>query len=108
MIKILAISASLSGSKSRIVLNTLKPLFSNEVDFEIFDLKEHDIQFADGRDYRDYSGSTQSLIEKIIQAKETRAYLPSWRLYNPYRFTQSGKEWRMCYQHQTTRGVCSA
>lgn len=68
MIKILAISASLSGSKSRIVLNTLKALFSNEVDFEIFDLKEHDIQFADGRDYRDYSGSTQSLIEKIIQA----------------------------------------
>lgn len=68
MLKILAISASLSGTKSRIVLDTLKTLFSEEVSFEIFDLKEHEIQFADGRDYRDYSGSTQSLIEKIIEA----------------------------------------
>ncbi|QIK70733.1 NAD(P)H-dependent oxidoreductase [Erysipelothrix sp. HDW6C] len=68
MKKVLAISGSVFGTKTRIALDTLKPLFSSDVDFEVVDLKEIEVAFSDGRDYRDYEGDTLHLVEKILAA----------------------------------------
>lgn len=66
--KILGISGSIFGTKSRIALNEIGKYFSSDTEFEIMDLKELNIEFSDGRDYRDYSGDTAMLINKIIEA----------------------------------------
>lgn len=68
MAKILAISSSVMGSKSRALIDTLVPMFDETHELDIFDLKDHEMMFADGRDYRDYTGSTQDLIKKIIES----------------------------------------
>ena len=68
MHKILAISASTMGTKSRLLVDHFQFLFNGEVEIEIFDFKEHELMFADGRDYRDFTGSTQTLITKILEA----------------------------------------
>lgn len=65
--KILGISGSIFGTKSKIALDEIGKYFSPEVDYEIMDLKELDIDFSDGRDYRDYTNDTANLINKIIE-----------------------------------------
>lgn len=65
--KILGISGSVFGTKSRIALDTFKTNFSPEVEYEIMDLKDLNIEFSDGRDYRDYTGDTKILIDKILE-----------------------------------------
>lgn len=66
MTKVLMLSASTMGSKSRALVEVVKPLLNEAYDVSVFDLKEHQMDFADGRDYRDYTGSTKKLIELIL------------------------------------------
>lgn len=68
MPKIIGISGSVFGTKSRIALNTFTSNFSADIDFEILDLSELEIEFSDGRDYRDYTKDTKKLIDKILEA----------------------------------------
>lgn len=64
--KILGIIGSLSGSKTRIAMKALK--FKDDVDVELIDLSTLSLEFADGRDYRDYRGDTLQLVQKIMEA----------------------------------------
>ncbi|WP_201288888.1 MULTISPECIES: NADPH-dependent FMN reductase [Erysipelothrix] len=66
MMKVLGIVGSVFGTKTRIAMQNIK--FSDGVDYEIVDLSELDIMFADGRDFRDFEGDTRTLVEKIIAA----------------------------------------
>lgn len=66
--KILGISGSVFGTKSRIALDSLKEYFSEDTDYNIFDLSEHSIEFSDGRDYRDYKDDTKKLVSLILEA----------------------------------------
>lgn len=68
MYKILAISASTMGTTSSLVIDHIVPQFSNDFSITKFDFKDHELQFADGRDYRDYSESTKELIELILDS----------------------------------------
>lgn len=64
--KVLGIVGSVFGTKTRIAMQNIK--FSDGVDYEIVDLSELDIMFADGRDFPDFEGDTRTLVEKIIAA----------------------------------------
>lgn len=64
--KILVINASMSGSKTTKTVNTLK--FSDNFNSEIINLKDLNMSFADGRDFREYDNDNQMIIEKIIKA----------------------------------------
>lgn len=69
--KIIGISGSIVGSKTRIgvekVLNNIKVQHSNiEIDF--INLGDYQLVFCDGRDYQDYTGDTKTVIEKIMSA----------------------------------------
>lgn len=69
--KIIGLSGSIAGNKTRIAVNyTLKKIkeLSPEMEVELVDLADYNMEFSDGRDYRDYTGDTKKLIEKLIQA----------------------------------------
>lgn len=68
MPNILAISASTMGTKSRLIINHMSHLVPEGLTYDIYDFKDHEMAFADGRDYRDYTGDTSTLIEKILAA----------------------------------------
>lgn len=69
--KIIGIAGSVVGSKTRIavdqVLNRIKEEHQ-EMDTELIDLSDYELVFSDGRDYRDYSGDTKTVLEKIMAA----------------------------------------
>ncbi|MGJ9459118.1 NADPH-dependent FMN reductase [Oceanobacillus sp. CF4.6] len=69
--KIIGISGSIVGSKTRIaverVLNRMKKQHT-DVEVELIDMKEYQLVFSDGRDYRDYTGDTKTVLEKIMAA----------------------------------------
>lgn len=69
--KIIGISGSIVGSKTRIaverVLNKIKEVHS-DIEVELIDMKEYQLVFSDGRDYRDYTGDTKNILEKIMAA----------------------------------------
>lgn len=69
--KIVGISGSIVGSKTRIavqqVLNRISTQFK-EVDTELVDLGDYELVFSDGRNYRDYTGDTKEVLEKIVSA----------------------------------------
>lgn len=70
--KIVGISGAVIGSKTKTaveyVLDEIKKNYP-DVEVELIDLSEKDIQFADGRDYRDYSeGDTTAVAETIMSA----------------------------------------
>ncbi|MEG0328471.1 MAG: NAD(P)H-dependent oxidoreductase [Erysipelothrix sp.] len=63
---ILGIVGSVFGSKTKIALNNIE--FSDSVEYRIVDLSELTLDFADGRDFRDYEGDTKIIIEMILEA----------------------------------------
>lgn len=79
MPKILALSASTMGTTSRALIETILPLADDKFEIEVFDFKEHELVFADGRDYRDYSGSTQELIQKILEVDAIIISMPIYQ-----------------------------
>lgn len=64
--KIVGIVGSIFGSKTKKVLSEIT--FVDNVDYEIIDLSEVQLDFADGRDYREYNTETATLVEKILSA----------------------------------------
>lgn len=69
--RITLLSASITGSKSRLALEDAKKyLLKHAPDAEItlLDLKELEILFADGRNYLDYPGDTGILTKNLMAA----------------------------------------
>ena len=69
--KIVGIAGSIVGSKTRIaveqVLNKMKVQHPN-IEVEFINLGDYQLAFCDGRDYKDYTGDTKNVIEKILSA----------------------------------------
>src|SRR5690606_40015939 len=69
--KIVGLSGSQIGSKTRIAMNaTIKTLSENypEVETELIDLADYKMEFSDGRNYLDYSGDTGYVTKTIMEA----------------------------------------
>lgn len=64
--KIVGINASLSGTKTEKAMNEIK--FDEGVEYTHINLKELDMSFADGRDYREYNNDNKMLVESLIEA----------------------------------------
>jgi FMN reductase len=64
--KILGIVGTVFGSKTKISLNEIK--FSPNTSYEIIDLADYNLPFADGRFLNEYDSSVLNLINKIIDA----------------------------------------
>ncbi|MDB5117915.1 MAG: reductase, partial [Mucilaginibacter sp.] len=65
--RIVGIAGSIVGSKTRTavkqVLESIKDK-NAEIEVELIDLADYQIQFSDGRDFRDYQDDTRNVIEK--------------------------------------------
>lgn len=71
MMKLLGISGTITGSKTRIVIQHLlqEVMLNNpDIEVELLDLKLFDIQFCDGRDPATYTGDTKAVIEMVTSA----------------------------------------
>jgi FMN reductase len=69
--RIVGISGSIVGSKTRTaVKKVLESIKESNADFEVelVDLADYQIQFSDGRDFRDYRDDTRNVVEKIMRA----------------------------------------
>jgi len=69
--KIVGISGSIVGSKTRTAVKQVLGIIKEqnpEIEVELLDLGDYQIQFSDGRDYRDYQDDTKNVVEKIISA----------------------------------------
>lgn len=69
--KIVGISGSIVGSKTRTAMDyTLKSVTEKYPDAEVtlIDLAEYDVQFSDGRNYREYEGDTRYVAQTIMEA----------------------------------------
>jgi FMN reductase/FAD reductase [NAD(P)H] len=69
--KLLGISGTITGSKTKVVVNeVLKEVkkYYPEVEIELLDLKEHNIQFCDGRNPSAYSEDTKRVINLVSSA----------------------------------------
>ena len=64
--KIVGINSSLSGSKTEKAMNSIK--FSENVDFSLINMKDLEMSFADGRDYREYENDNKMLVQSLIDA----------------------------------------
>ncbi len=64
--KILIINASLSGSKTAKAISSLK--FSEEFTTEYINLKDLNMSFADGRDFREYNNDNELIVNRMIEA----------------------------------------
>jgi FMN reductase len=69
--RIVGIAGSIVGSKTRTavkqVLESIKDKKA-EIEVELIDLADYQVQFSDGRDFRDYHDDTKNVIEKIMSA----------------------------------------
>ncbi len=69
--KLIGISVSIVGSKTRIaveqVLDKIKAQHK-KVEIDFINLADYQLVFSDGRDYREYTGDTKMVIEKIMAA----------------------------------------
>lgn len=68
---IVLISGSNAGRKTKVAVDAAEEAFHNnfpDVKTRVFDLKEIDMIFADGRNYLDYGGDMTELAEEIMQA----------------------------------------
>lgn len=63
---IIGLNGSMSGTKTGIALKNLS--FSDQVNYEQINLKDLEMSFADGRDFREYNNDNRVLIEKLIAA----------------------------------------
>lgn len=79
---IVLLAGSNAGRKSRAVIDMAEELFKDmdeEVQTEVFDLKEMDMPIADGKNYLDYGGEFTELLQSIIDAD---ALLIATPIYN--------------------------
>ena len=69
--KIVGLSGSIVGSKTKTAMKEVEKVFNDNhpnINFELIDLADYDIVFADGRHFQDYEGDTYTVISKIIDA----------------------------------------
>lgn len=69
--KIVLVSGAVIGSKTVTVLNKLKDALqaqSNQVEVFLLDLRQLQMVFSDGRDFREYSGDTLRVATEIMSA----------------------------------------
>ncbi|NHM30643.1 NAD(P)H-dependent oxidoreductase [Neobacillus terrae] len=69
--KIVGISGSIVGSKTRTAMNCLSREISEklpEAQFTLIDLAEYNLQFSDGRNYLEYEGDTGYVTKTIMEA----------------------------------------
>ena len=68
--KIVGIPGSIAGTKTlNAVATVLDTIKETGIETELLNLSEYSLVFADGRDYRDYDGDTQIVIDKIMAAE---------------------------------------
>ncbi len=68
---VVLLAASKIGSKTRTAINYTKAEFTSkypEHELTLIDLANQDMQFSDGRDYREYEGDTKFVAETIMEA----------------------------------------
>lgn len=69
--KIVLLSASVVGSKTRTALNYTQKAFSEkypDVETTILDLADYQVQFSDGRNYMEYEGDTGYVTKSVMEA----------------------------------------
>ncbi|AMB99361.1 FMN reductase [Aerococcus urinaehominis] len=69
--KVVAISASNIGTKTRIAIDAFvqeAKKIRPDQDISIIDLAEHDLMFADGRNFMEYPGETEDILQEIMAA----------------------------------------
>ncbi|TRM11236.1 NAD(P)H-dependent oxidoreductase [Lentibacillus cibarius] len=69
--KVIGISGSIVGSKTRIAVQHILNRINQEheeIDAELIDLSSYQLVFSDGRDYREYTGDTKEVLEKVMEA----------------------------------------
>src|SRR5690606_2006099 len=69
--KLVGLSGSIVGSKTRTAMDyALKAVkdYDPEIEATLIDLAEYDVQFSDGRDYREYEGDTRYVAQTIMEA----------------------------------------
>jgi FMN reductase len=69
--RIVGIAGSIVGSKTRTAVKQVLASIKDknaEIEVELIDLADYQIQFSDGRDFRDYQDDTRNVIEKIMSA----------------------------------------
>jgi FMN reductase len=69
--KIVGISGSIIGKKTAAAVSRVLENITQKYPFievELINLADYQIEFSDGRDYRDYQDDTKNLIEKIMLA----------------------------------------
>src|SRR5690554_6006778 len=69
--KILGIPGSIAGTKTLNAVSSVLEYIKDgddKAEVELVNLSDFALVFADGRDYRDYGGDTQVVIDKIIAA----------------------------------------
>ncbi|MEK4031449.1 NAD(P)H-dependent oxidoreductase [Pseudobacillus sp. FSL P4-0506] len=69
--KLLGISGTITGSKTKkVIQKLLEEVRSSypEIEVELLDLKEYDIQFCDGRDPSTYTGDTKKVLDLVSSA----------------------------------------
>lgn len=70
-VKIVGISGSIVGSKTRIAVEHVLKYISNQydsVEVELIDLKDYELVFSDGRSVDAYTGDTRFVLEKILDS----------------------------------------
>ncbi|HZH61821.1 MAG TPA: NAD(P)H-dependent oxidoreductase [Metabacillus sp.] len=69
--KLLGISGTITGSKTRTVVNKVLEevqRMNPEIEVELLDMKEYDVQFCDGRNPSTYTGDTKAVIDIVSSA----------------------------------------
>ncbi|OLO37851.1 NADH-dependent FMN reductase [Alkalihalophilus pseudofirmus] len=69
--KLVGISGTIVGSKTRIIVNKVLDQVKKldpSIEIELLDLKEYNVQFCDGRDPSTYEGDTKKVIETMNSA----------------------------------------
>ncbi|MCM3768294.1 NADPH-dependent FMN reductase [Neobacillus niacini] len=70
--KVVGLSGSKVGSKTRTAMNyTVEALTKKYPDAEVtlIDLAEYEVQFSDGRNYKEYEGDTKYITQTIMEAE---------------------------------------
>ncbi len=69
--KIVGISGSIVGSKTKTAMNYVDKEFKEkypDIEFTLLDLADYQIQFSDGRNYLEYQGDTGFVTKTIMEA----------------------------------------
>lgn len=89
--KIVGLSGSKVGSKTRTAMDyTIKEIQEQypEVEVTLIDLADYDVQFSDGRDYREYEGDTKFVAETIMDADAIIIGTPIFQASIPSNFKE--------------------